>query len=135
MKQEPAAKSGTYLPSMPTFWWLQTRPFRKFMLRELSSIFVAYFVVITLTQVHALTKGPAAYEELQACLASPIMVIVSGVGLLFVLLHTFTWFHLTPRAVVIRMGGKKLPDPMIIAPNYVAWIVISVFVAWVVLEG
>ena len=63
------------------------------------------------------------------------MVIVSGVGLLFVLLHTFTWFHLTPRAVVIRMGGKKLPDPMIIAPNYVAWIVISVFVAWVVLEG
>ena len=133
MKQDTAAKSGRYLPSMPTFWWLQTQPFR--MLRELSSIFVAYLVVITLMQVQALTKGPAAYEELQAWLASPIMVILSAVGLLLLLLHSFTWFNLTPRAIVIRWGGKKVPEAMIIAPNYVAWLVISVFVTWVVLGG
>ncbi len=135
MKQDTAAKSGRYLPSMPTFWWLQTQPFRRFMLRELSSIFVAYLVVITLMQVQALTKGPAAYEELQAWLASPIMVILSAVGLLLLLLHSFTWFNLTPRAIVIRWGGKKVPEAMIIAPNYVAWLVISVFVTWVVLGG
>ncbi len=130
-----AATSKTYLPPMPTFWWLQTRPFIKFMAREMSSFFVAYLVVITLMLVNALINGPEAYEEYQACLASPIMVVISGVGLLFAVLHTVTWFNATPRAVVVRMGGKKLPEAMIIAPNYVAWLVISAFVAWVVVGG
>ncbi len=132
---DTSVTSKTYLPPMPTFWWLQTRPFIKFMAREMSSFFVAYLVVITLMLVNALINGPEAYEEFQACLASPIMVAISGVGLLFALFHTVTWFNATPRAVVVRIGGKKLPEAMIIGPNYVAWVVISAFVAWVVVGG
>ena len=57
------------------------------------------------------------------------------VGFLFLLLHTVTWFNLTPRAIVLRLGGKRVPDILIIAPNYVAWLVISGVLAWVIVGG
>lgn len=130
-----AAPPKAHLPPMPTFWWLQTKPFIKFMAREASALFVAYLVVIKLMLVDALIRGPESYEEFLAYLASPTMVAISGVGLLFAILHTVTWFNATPRAVVVRMGGKKLPEAMIVAPNYVAWFSISAFIAWVVVGG
>ena len=39
--------------------------------------------------------------------------------------HAVTWFNLAPKAMAIRVGGKRLPDLMIAAPNYVAWVVVS----------
>jgi len=32
------------------------------------------------------------------------------------------------------LGGKRLPDAMIAGPAYVAWIVISAFIGWLVLR-
>ena len=120
---------------MPASWWLGTSNYLKFMLRELTCIFVAYFVVITILQIRAVNQGTEAYAEFQAWLASPVMLALSALALLFVVYHTITWFNVTPRAIVVRVGGKRLSDAAIIAPNYIAWIVISGLVAWLVLGG
>jgi fumarate reductase subunit C len=48
--------------------------------------------------------------------------------------HTITWFNLTPSAMPVRMGGKRVPAFMVAAPSYVMWIAISVFVAWLILN-
>ena len=123
-------------PHMSTYWWLGRWPYIKFILRELSSIFVAYFVVITLLQIRALAQGPAAYQAFQAWLANtPIIVLMNITSLFFVLFHTITWFNLTPRAMVVRIKGKKLPEALIIAPNYVAWLIVSGIIAWIVIGG
>ena len=118
-----------------TYWWLDRWPYVKFILREMSSIFVAYFVVITLFQIRALAQGPSAYQAFQARLAGTPIVLLNIISLLFVLFHTITWFNLTPRAVVVRIKGKKLPEAMIIAPNYVAWLIVSGIIAWIVIGG
>ncbi len=138
MKSNPAYREfhpKWYRTRVSTYWWLSQWSYTKFILRELSSVFVAYFIVITLMQVQALGEGPAEYVAFQEFMAHPFVVLLNIVAFLFLLLHTITWFNLTPRAIVLRLGGKRVPDLLIIAPNYVAWLVISGVVAWFVLGG
>ena len=124
-----------YRTRVSTYWWLDRTPYVKFILRELSSIFVAFFVVITLLQIRALGQGPQAYPAFQQQLQAPIMVVLNIISLLFVLFHTITWFNLTPKAIVLRVRGRRLPDLLIAAPNYVAWLVVSGLIAWIVTGG
>ena len=123
-----------YRTRVSTYWWSRSWAYLKFILRELSSIFVAYFVVITLLQIRALKQGPQSYAQFQEWLRAPLPVVLNAVSLLFVLFHTITWFNLAPRAMPVRIGGKRIADPWIAAPNYVAWLAISVLVAWLLLR-
>ena len=120
---------------MSTYWWLWQWNYMRFILRELSSIFVCSFVVITLMQVRALTLGPGPYAEFQEWLRTPVVVIWNVISFLFVVYHAVTWFNLTPRAIVVRLGGKRLPDFFVVAPNYVLWLLASGVVAWFILRG
>jgi fumarate reductase subunit C len=52
----------------------------------------------------------------------------------FLIFHTITWFNLAPSATPVRVAGKRLPDIMISGPAYVAWIVISAVICWLVLR-
>ena len=66
---------------------------------------------------------------------SPLAILFHVVGLAFALLHTITWFNLTPKAMAVWKGEERLPPAMMIVPNYIAWIVVSGVVTWVVLAG
>lgn len=138
MKSNPAYREfhpKWYRTRVSTYWWLSEWSYTKFILRELSSVFVAYVIVMTLMQVRALGQGPAEYAAFQEYMTHPFVILLNVVAFLFLLLHTITWFNLTPRAIVLRLGGKRVPELLIIAPNYLAWLVISGVVAWVVLRG
>ena len=63
------------------------------------------------------------------------MVLVNVVALIFVMYHAITWFNLAPKAMVVRLRGKRVPPAWIAATNYLAWTVVSAFVAWRVLGG
>jgi fumarate reductase subunit C len=114
-----------YRTRVPTLWWSRKWPYLKFMLRELSSVFVAFYVVILLLQLHALRGGPETYLEFQHWLTNPLLVVLNGISFLFVLFHAVTWFNLTPKAMAVRWRGKRLPDLLVAAPSYVAWLAIS----------
>lgn len=124
-----------YRPRVSTYWWLWSWPYTKFVLREISSIFVAYFVLITLFQIRALGRGPEAYARFEARLHSPLLLLLNLVVFAFVLLHTITWFNLAPKAMVVRVAGRRVPALLIVASNYGAWLVISAVVAWFLLGG
>ena len=125
----------SYQPRASTYWWLARWPYLKFILRELSSIFVAWYVVLTLLQIRALTAGPEKYAEFQQWLQTPLLVAVNAVSFLFVLFHAVTWFNLSSKVVAIRVSGKRLPAWIVAAPNYVVWMAISAAIAWIVLRG
>jgi fumarate reductase subunit C len=118
-----------------TYWWLWRSAYLKFILRELSSVPVAYVVVLILLHLRALHHGPDAYAALQVWLRTPWVVVLNVLSLCFVLLHTMTWFNLAPRALVVRVRGQRLPDALIIRANYAAWLVVSAVVAWCILRG
>jgi len=124
-----------YRTRVSTYWWLVSWPYLRFIFRELSSVFVAWFVVMVMLQIRALSHGPAAYKEFQEWLRTPILIALNAISFFFVLFHAITWFNLAPKAMAVRFRGKRVPDLMILAPNYAAWLIVSAVVAWLLLGG
>ena len=122
-----------YRPRVSTWWWLGRWPYLRFILRELSSLFVAYAAALMLWQVAAIARGPAAFEAALRTLRGPAMVALTAVSFLFVLFHALTWFALTPRAMVMRLGARRVPDAWIAGAGYAGWLGASAIVAWLVL--
>ncbi len=125
----------SYHPRVSTYWWLTRWVYLKFILREASSVFVAWTVILTLLQIRALAAGPARYAEFQDWLRSPLLLVLNAVSLFFVVFHAVTWFNLAPKAMVVRVGGRRLPNLAISAPNFAAWAVLSAAIAWILMRG
>ncbi len=119
---------------MSTWWWLGKWPYVKFILRELSSVFVAWFVVYLLLLFRAVRNGDAAYQNFLAFSANPIVLTLNVVTLFFIVFHALTWFSLAPQAMVVHVGKKKVPPVLIAAGNYGGWIVVSAAIFWFLLR-
>ena len=85
-----------------TYWWMHRWSYLAFILRELSSIFIAWFVVYLLLLVRAVTQGdshyqqflgwfsPPGHEHLLAVLRHPLTRMVL---FLLCMLSLFHWAH------------------------------------------
>lgn len=122
-------------PRMSTYWWLGSPSYLAFILRELSSVFVAWFVLYLLMLIRATGQGDVRYQEFLAWSRSPIVLALNLVTLLFIVFHAITWFNLAPKAMVVRVGRTRVPGILIAASNYLAWVVASAVIAWLVLGG
>jgi fumarate reductase subunit C len=118
-----------------TYWWLERGSYLVFILRELSSIFVAWFVVYLLLLVGAVGRGPESYRAFLEWSAGPIVLASNLVALVFIVFHAVTWFNLAPQAMAVRVRGRRVPGSVIAGSNYLAWTVASALVAWLVLGG
>ena len=123
-----------YRPRMSTWWWLRSGHYLAFILRELSSVFVAWSVVYLLLLVRAVSQGEASYQQLVSWSRSPGILVVNVVSLIFVVYHAVTWFNLAPQAMVVHLRGRRVPGAWIAASNYGAWALVSALVAWLVLQ-
>jgi fumarate reductase subunit C len=124
-----------YRPRMSTWWWLGRWSYLLFILREVSSVFVAWTVVYLLLLVWAVSQGAENYGQFLAWSAGPVVLTLNVVSLGFVVYHACTWFNLAPSAMVVRMQGKRVPGFWIAASNYAAWALASALVAGVLLLG
>jgi fumarate reductase subunit C len=115
----------------PTLWWLERWTYRAFILRELSSVFVAWFVLFLLLVVGDVYEG----RDYLALARNPVVLAMNIVTLFFLVFHAVTWFNLAPQAMVVRLRGQRVPGSVIAAGNYIAWVLVSGFVAWLVLGG
>ncbi len=120
---------------MSTWWWLKRFHYVTFILRELSSLGVAWFVLFLLLLVHAVNQGEPAYEDFRTWARHPVIVLVSAVSLALAVYHAATWFNLAPQAMVVRMKGRRIPGLWIAGANYALWAVVSGVVVYLLLEG
>lgn len=124
-----------YRQRVSTYWWIHKWRYLKFILRELSSLFVAWFVILALLLLKAISEGSASYARFMEWLESPLLIVINAISLLFVTYHAITWFNLAPRAMAVRVGGKRLPGWAVAAPNYVAWAAVSAAIILLVIWG
>ena len=124
-----------YRTPMPIFWWVHKWAHTRFILRELTSVFVAFYALVLLFQIRALTQGPEAYANFLAWLKTPVSIVLHVIAFFFVVFHSVTWFNLAPKALVLRLGKKRVPDAVITALNYIAWGVFSTVIAWIMLTA
>ena len=118
-----------------TYWWLRRGSYLAFILRELSSIFVGWFVVYLLMLVRAVSRGASDYQAFLAWSGKPAVLLLNVVSLIFIVYHAITWFNLAPKAMVVRVGGTRVPGFLIAGSNYLAWAMASALVGWLLLGG
>jgi fumarate reductase subunit C len=123
-----------YRPRVSTWWWTRRRSYFMFVMRELSSIFIAWFVVYLLLFLYAVGQGEAAYQRFLDWASAPWLVGLNVLALAFVLLHAVTWFNLTPQAMDVRLDGRKVPGFHIIAGQYTGLVAVSLFILWLVTQ-
>lgn len=122
----------SYIRPVSTWWWVKKRTYFVFVMRELSSVFIAWLVLYLLLLARAVGRGEAAYQDFLDVAGHPAVIVLNTVALLFVILHTVTWFSLTPQAMSVRLRGRRVPASAIIASQYVGLGVVSAFVYWLV---
>ena len=112
-----------------TYWWLGRTSYFVFILRELSSVAVAWFVTGLLLMARAVGSGPAAYQEFLARAGRPAVLTLNAIAFAFIILHAITWFNLAPQAMVVHVAGRRVPGWSIAASNYAALVVVTVVLA------
>ena len=128
----PVTRVPSYQRRMSVFWWVHKRSYFLFVMRELSSLFVAWFVIYLLMFIAAVGGGEEKYDAFLDRASSPLFLVVNAVALAFLVLHTITWFALTPQAMVLDLGGRRVPGVLIIVAQYVGLAAVSAFIYWLV---
>jgi fumarate reductase subunit C len=118
-----------------TYWWLERRSYFAFILREGSCMFVGWFVVYLLLLMRASLQGEASYQGFLAWSATPGILLINVVSLGFMLFHAITFFVAAPQAMVVHVGHKRVPARLVLVAHYVAWVVASGVIAWLLLAG
>jgi len=124
-----------YHRKMSIFWWTGRMAYVKFIVRELTSVFVAAYAIILMVKIHALNQGPEAWESLLATFSTPLFITLHIVMFGFLLFHSITWFMLAPSAMVVKISKKRIPGTVIILINILMWIVLSAGICLLVLNA
>jgi len=122
-----------YVREYPNTWWLSRRPYFLFMLREFTAVFVAAYCVFLIYFVYKLSQGPDAYYGVIELLRSPLSITLHIIAFIFAIYHSITWFNLTPKILILRFGEEQVPPFLISGANFIAWVVVSAIVAWIIL--
>lgn len=126
----PSGKPRQYVRPIPWTWWLKRPAYTKFMVRELTSVFIAAYTIFLLVLACS-ARDAAAFQRLFAVLRSPVSVLLHLVVLFFALFHTITFFNLTPRAIVVRVGEERVPEDAIALAHYAGWLVLSILLIFI----
>jgi fumarate reductase subunit C len=130
VRREP--KYPVHVRKIPRTWWLRSGPFRRFAARELTSGFAAAFSLFLMLFLFALSRGRSEYEGFLRWIELPAVVALSALILVALLYHTFTWFRLSTRILVIRLGRTLVPPRVVFGLLIVAWLGASALVAYFV---
>lgn len=116
---------------MSTYWWLGKWCYFRFILREFSCMFVAWFVLYLLLAINAIGQGPDSYARFMEWSASAWVLALNIVAFLFIVFHAITFFEAAPQAMVIHVRRTRVPGRLVLAGHYVAWIAASAIIAFV----
>lgn len=130
------ADREAYLRPMPRTWWLRNFRYTLFLLREVSSVFLAIFAILYIVQIALLAVGPGNYSRYMALVSSPGWIALHVVVFIFAVIHTLTWLYLAPIAgPQVRLRGKPVRHSVLWLAGVLGWIGISVGIGFVILRG
>jgi len=117
-----------YVRKLQRSWWLGQRRYVLYMIRELTSLFVAFYSALLVVGSVRLAQGRVAWEGYVAAISSPLGVVFQLLCLLFAVYHSVTWFAVTPKAMPLSLGGERVADKTIVGVHYAAWGLVSLIV-------
>jgi fumarate reductase subunit C len=115
----------------PATWWLRRRGYLLYMVRELTAVPIAIWMVLFLVEVSRLRQGSGGY----APLGGPLFVAAGVVCLAAALWHSFTFLNLAGLIMRIPVGDRSLPARVIVAAAFAAFVVLTAVVASLLIWG
>jgi fumarate reductase subunit C len=126
-----AAPTKEYHRPMPATWWLRNRHLVAYIIRELTSVFIAAYAVFLLYLLSATNragKDAAAVDAIADRLNSPGWYVFHVLVFVFAIYHSITWFNLTPQALVLWRGEERVSPVLIAGAHYGLWIILSLLI-------
>ena len=115
-----------------TGWWLRQPRYVRYMMREISALFIGAYALLLIVALFQLSQGEAAYETFLTVAEGPVGLIFAVITMFFAIYHTYTWFQVTPRALPLMFAGKRVAGAIIIAAHWITFAVASVAVCLLV---
>ena len=123
--------NGNYIRSPQRYsWWLRQGRYKRYMMRELSSLFIGVFTLLMVSGLYRLSQGEAAFNAFTEVFWSTSMLLFSVLMFLFAVYHSYTWFIVTPKAMPLKMAGKRIAGSVIVGAHLVLWLLCTI-VVWV----
>ena len=123
-----------YERELPKTWWLRQPRYVRYMMREMSAFFIGAYALVLIVGLSQLARGEAAYDAYLAFASGPLELAFAVVAMIFALYHTYTWFQVTPKAMPLMLGGKRIPGALIIAAHWFGFLVLSAAL-WLLVGG
>ncbi len=108
-----------------TRWWLQQPRYIRYMLREISSLFICLYVLILIAGLYQLSRGQSAYEAFLAAAQGPAGITFAVLAIIFASYHTYTWFQVTPKAMPLMFGGRRVRGAIIVTAHWLGFVLVS----------
>lgn len=127
---QPGAAPG-YQPPFSAGWWTRNPRYVLYMLRELTAVPVAAWMVWFLVEIARARGGAAGYRPN----GGPVFVVFSLVCLVFALWHSVTFLRLSGLIVRIPMGERTVPARGIVAGSFALMLVATVVIGGVLIAA
>jgi len=109
-------------------WWLKQPRYIRYMMREMSAAFIGIYVLLLITALYTLSQGAGAYGAYGAFLATvdgPAGLAFALIAIAFAIYHSYTWFQVTPRAMPLMLGTRRIPGVFIVAAHWLGFVIAS----------
>ena len=127
--------NGNYIrPPARYSWWLRQGRYIRYMMRELSSLFIGIFSVIMICGLYQLSQGETEFTAFTNSLWNNLWWL-SVITFLFATYHSYTWFIVTPKAMPLKFSGKRIAPWIIIGAHMLLWLLCSIFVWFIFISG
>jgi len=80
----------------------------------LSAFFIFAYALVLLQGLYYMTRGEKDYEQWRIALSHPASLTFHAVVLIFVVIHSVTWFQVAPKTMpTLRWHGVPVPQARI----------------------
>lgn len=120
---------NAYHPPMPRGWFLATREYRAYAVREFVAVIVGLFVLNLMLGLVVLASGPQGWEWWVALQRNPAVMVLNALALVAAVIHTVSWDQLTPSIIKVQRGTRFLADGWIIGQQALLLVAFALVVA------
>ena len=117
-----------------TGWWLSQPRYIRYMMREISSLFIGTYVLVLIAGLFQFSRGEAAYAAYLSAAKGTIGLIFAVTTMIFAVYHTYTWFQVTPKAMPLMFAGKRVAGSIIVAAHWIVFALASL-VLWLLVSS
>ncbi len=116
-----------YVRPMKRTWFMDHPFYRTYMVRELTSVFDGLYCLNLFVGILQLVSGAESWQSWLDFQANPLMILFTVITLGMTLLHTTTYFGMTPR-VMPQQIRKMVSDDVVNKLMYAGLAVVSVVI-------